>query len=91
MTVAVGRLGLTVGPDDVGLPVIEVQLGGLADLFLGARGVVIVRAAHVDFVAAGVLDFGLRDTQLVDALAHDLDRAFQRSGSTLAAAVGLAW
>ena len=69
------RRRLAVGADHVRLPVVEVQQRGLADLRLRAPGVAHVRQRHVDFVRARALDFRLGDAQLVDALAHDVDRA----------------
>ena len=69
---------LAVRRQRVGFPVIEVQLGGGADLALGALGVLDVGQADRDLIAAGGLDLGLGDAQLVDALAHDVDRAVER-------------
>ena len=80
---AFGRRRLAARADHVRLPVIEVQLRGLADLVLGARGVAHVGQRHVDFVFARALDFRLGDAQLVDALAHDVDRPFERFGVDL--------
>ncbi len=73
-----GRLRLAFGADHVRLPVIELQLRGLADLVLGARGVADVRERDGDFFFAGELDFGLRDPELVDALAHDFHGPLER-------------
>ena len=69
---------LAVRRQRVGLPVVEVQLGRRADLALGARGVLDVGQPDRDQVAARRLDLGLGDAQLVDALAHDVDRAVER-------------
>ena len=73
-----GRRRLAFGADHVRLPVVEEQLRGLADLFLGARRVAHVRQGDGDFVFARALDFRLCDADLVDALAHDVDRPVQR-------------
>ena len=81
---------LAVGADDVGLPVVEVQLGGLTDLFLGAARVADVGQRDVDFVGAGALDFRFGDPELIDALAHDVDRAFERFGGDLGVCGGAA-
>ena len=56
------RLGLDRGTDHVGLPVVEVQLGGLAAISSSARWLVgLIGQRNADFVRAGALDFGLRD------------------------------
>src|ERR1019366_7614517 len=75
---AFGRGRLAFGPDHVRLPVVELELSGLADLVLGARGVADVGQRDDDFLVARALDFRLGHAQLVDALAHDVDRAFER-------------
>ena len=69
---------LAVRREDVGLPVVERQLRGRADLGLGAPGVAHVREADRDLVAARRLDLRLGDAQLVDAVAHDVDRSLER-------------
>ena len=74
----VARVGLATRPHDVGLPVVEVQLGDLADLLFGALGVGDVRERDVDLVRPGTLDLRLGDAEVVDALAHDVDRAVDR-------------
>ena len=74
----VGRVRLAVRPEDVGLPVVEVELGDLADLLQGALGVLDVGQADLDLVGAGALDLGLGDAELVDALADDVHRAVER-------------
>ena len=79
----VGRRGFAGRPDDVRLPVVEVELRGLPDLFFGLLDVLDVRQADRDFLRARALDFGLRDAELVDALAHDFDRLFERLGVDL--------
>ena len=69
------RDGLAVRRQRVRLPVVELEPRGLADDLLGARDVADVRQADRDLVAAGGLDLGLGDAELVDALAHDVDGA----------------
>ena len=76
--VGVARVGLEVGAEDVLLPVVEEELGHLADLLLGALRVLDVGQPDGDLVAARALDLRLRDAELVDALAHDVDRAVDR-------------
>jgi hypothetical protein len=71
---------LAVGRQRIGLPVVEVELGGRSHLALGARGVAHVRQADGDLVSAAGLDLRLRDAKLVDAAAHDVDRPLQRRG-----------
>ena len=66
---------LAVGADHVRLPVVEVQLRGLADLVFGAARRCRRRAARRRFRCCPQADFRLRDAELVDALAHDVDRA----------------
>ncbi len=58
-------------------PVVERELCGRADLGLGPRGVAHVGQADGDLVAAGGLDLRLGDAQLVDAVAHDVDRPLE--------------
>jgi hypothetical protein len=74
----VRRVRLALRPDDVGLPVVEEELGDLADLPLRPRRVRHVGQADGDLVAPGALDLGLGDTELVDALAHDVERPVDR-------------
>ncbi len=76
--------------DHVFLPVVEEQLRGRADLLLGALEVLDARQAHRDLVVAEPLDLGLGDTEAVDALADDVDRAVDRLGRDLALRSGLA-
>ena len=61
--------------DHVRLPVVEVELGGRADLRLRPLRVVDVGQAHPDLVAADPGDLRLGDAEAVGALADDLDRA----------------
>src|SRR5207253_10465403 len=49
------------GVQDVRLPVVELELGGGADLLLGAGGVGDTREADRDLVGALLLDLGLGD------------------------------
>ena len=60
------------------LPVVEVQLGGRADLLRGALGVLDAGQADLDLVVARALELGLGDAERVDALAHDVERAVER-------------
>jgi hypothetical protein len=76
--VGVARIGLEVGPEDVLLPVVEEELGHLADLLLRPLRVLDVGQADRDLVAARALDLRLGDAELVDALAHDVDGAVDR-------------
>ncbi len=77
---AVARFHRARGADHVRLPVVEVQLRDLADLFLSALGAAHRRQRDVDFVVARGLDFRLGDAELVHAFAHDGDRAVERFG-----------
>jgi len=86
---SVARGGRSAGPDHVGLPVIEVQLRRPADLLFGARRIAHVRQRDQDFGGARALDFGLRDAELVNPFAHDVDRAFERFGVHLGPRGGL--
>ena len=72
------RDGLPVRRERVRLPVVERELGRRADLALGARGVTDVRQADGDLVVARGLDLRLGHAQLVDAVAHDVNRARER-------------
>ena len=72
------RCGVARRADHVGLPVVEDQLRRLADLLFGAVRIRNVGERDGDFFRSRELDFGLRDAQLVDALAHDFDRAVER-------------
>ncbi len=82
--------GLAVGRYDVRFPVVELQPRGLTDDLLGAVHVLDVRQADGDQVLARGLDLGLGDAELVDALAHDVDRALHRVlGDRLVWAVGV--
>ena len=78
------RVRLAVGTDDRGLPVIEPQDGRRADLLLGLIRVADIWQGHVDLVTARTLNFGLRDAEAVDALAHDVHRALDGIGRDLA-------
>jgi hypothetical protein len=71
------RVDLTVG-EDVRLPVVELQAGGVADLLARALRVLDVGQADGDLARAGALDLGLRDAERVDPLAHRLDRVVDR-------------
>ena len=64
--------------EDVRFPVVEVQLGGGADLLGGAVGVRDAREVDLDLLAAEQLQLRLGDAERVDAVAHDLQRAVQR-------------
>jgi hypothetical protein len=70
--------------DDVLLPVVEVELGGGADLLLGPVQVLDAGQADGDLLRAEALDLRLGDTELVDALPDDVDRAVDRLGRDLA-------
>ena len=73
--VRVLRIGLAVGPEDAALPVVEPHLGGGADLRGRLVGVLDVGQRDVDLVGARALQARLGDADLVDALAHDVQRA----------------
>ncbi len=78
LLVEVGRrhlLGLRIERDDVRLEVVEVELGGVADLVDRALRVLDVREADLDLVGPERRDLGLGDAEGVDAVADDLDRA----------------
>ncbi len=64
------------GADQVRLPVVEVELGGAADLFGGAVGIGDAGQADGDLVVAEAGHFGLGDAELVDPLFDDVDRVF---------------
>ena len=64
------------GPDQVRLPVVEVELRGGADLVDRPLALVMSGQADRDLVGAQARDFRLGDAELVDPLADDLDRAF---------------
>ena len=63
------------GPRDVGLEVVELQLGRLADDLRRLARVVDAGELDHDLVLALLPDLGLGDAELVDAAAHDRDRA----------------
>src|ERR1700733_10899530 len=61
----------------VGLPVVEVELGGRPHLVLRPRRVTHVGQSYDDLVIARGLDLRLGHAQLVDAAAHDVDGALE--------------
>ena len=87
--VRVGRRRLAARPEHVLLPVVEEELRGRADLLARLVGVVGRRERDVDLVLARALDLGLGDAELVDALAHDVDRAVDRVARDLGLLGGL--
>ena len=74
----VGRVAAL--PEDVGLPVVELQLGRRAHLGDRAIGVVDVRQADRYLIPPRALDLGLGDAECVRALADRLDRVVHRLG-----------
>ncbi len=64
--------------EDVRFPVVENHLGGGADLL--GHAIRVFDAGKVDFklILAGNQQFRLGDAELVDAVAHDLQRALKR-------------
>ncbi len=82
----VGRHGLTVRADDVGLPVVEGQLRRGADAVAGLVRVVDRRQRDVDLIGARALDLRFADAVLVDAVLHHVDRALDRVVRQLLAA-----
>jgi hypothetical protein len=86
--VGVGRVRQAVVAEDVLLPVVEEHLGDLADLALGFGRVLDVRQVDVDLVGSGAQDLRLRDAELVDALAHDVQRALERVAGDLGGELG---
>jgi hypothetical protein len=79
----VRRVGFPVGPDDVGFPVVEVQLGDFAHLFDGPLGVAGAGQPHRDLVGARALDLGLGHAEGVHALADDVQRPLNGVGGDL--------
>ena len=73
-----GRGGLAARREGVGLPVVEVKLGRRAHQLLGARCVLHIREADRDLVVARGLDLRLGHAELVDPVAHDVDRPVER-------------
>ncbi len=73
----VGRR-LAVRPEDVLLPVVELELGHRPDHPRRLVGVRDVRERDDDLVGARALDLRLGHPERVDALAHDVDRAGDR-------------
>jgi hypothetical protein len=73
-----GRDRLAIRRERVSLPVVEVELGGRADLLLRASDVLDARQADRDLVSARALDLRLADAELVDARADDVERAIER-------------
>ena len=69
-----------------GLEVVELELRGLADDRRGLVHVVHRRQLDHDLVRALLADLGLGDAELVDAVAHDVDRAVEVLGRELVAA-----
>ena len=58
------RVRLALRVEEVGLPVVEEQLGGRADLLGGALGVLDARQVDLDLVGAGLVDLRLGDAEL---------------------------
>ena len=73
-----GAVGRRAG--DVRLEVVELELGGLADDLRRLAGVVHAGELDHDLVLALLADLGLGDAELVDAAAHDRDRALHAGG-----------
>ena len=72
------RVVLAVLVEDVGFPVVEVQLRRGADDVRRPVRVGDARQGHLDLVAARALQLGLGDAERVDAAAHDVERAVER-------------
>ena len=72
------RVGLAVLVEEVGFPVVEVQLGGGADLVGGPLGVGDAGEVDLDLVVTGLEELGFGHTELVDALLHKVERALHR-------------
>ena len=63
------------GPDEIGLEVVELQHRRLADQLRRRSRIVDAGELDDDLVVALLPDLRLRDPELVDPLAHDVDRA----------------
>ena len=75
--------GVDGGAGQVGLEVVELQDGRLADQLGGDRGILDACELNHDLILALLPDLGLGHAKLVDAVPHDRDRAVDRVGIEL--------